>query len=161
MSRIESVTARLYRVPLSEVLVDANYAMDVDPAIVAAPASGEFDLVWFEEPIVPDSYAGYGTIAIATVMPLAACRLPWASICIRRQNSIKPSNTPDWHSSTRTLRTAAASQVGSMSREAKSTRVVLDRVSQGSIDRALLDDAVEVDCKMAGPQATADTSRGS
>ena len=53
------------------LMVDANYSMSVDQAIEAAKAFGPFDLVWFEEPTIPDDYAGYGRIAEATGMPLA------------------------------------------------------------------------------------------
>ncbi len=52
-------------------MVDANYSMTVDEAIVAASAFKPYDLVWFEEPTEPDNYAGYGRIADATGMPLA------------------------------------------------------------------------------------------
>ncbi len=52
-------------------MVDANYSLNVEQAIAAARAFSEFDLTWFEEPIVPDDYAGYATIAGATATPLA------------------------------------------------------------------------------------------
>ena len=52
-------------------MVDANYALDVDRAIAAAKAFKPFDLVWFEEPTIPDDYIGYGKIADTTGMPLA------------------------------------------------------------------------------------------
>ncbi|MGI9490581.1 MAG: mandelate racemase/muconate lactonizing enzyme family protein [Geminicoccaceae bacterium] len=52
-------------------MVDANYALDVEQAIAAARAFEPFDLVWFEEPTIPDDYVGYGKIADATGMPLA------------------------------------------------------------------------------------------
>ncbi len=52
-------------------MVDANYALSVDQAIAAAEAFKPFDLVWFEEPTIPDDYSGYGKIADATGMPLA------------------------------------------------------------------------------------------
>ncbi len=52
-------------------MVDANYSMDLDQAIEAARAFRPFDLLWFEEPIIPDDYRGYGRIAEATGMPLA------------------------------------------------------------------------------------------
>ncbi|MEM7059504.1 MAG: mandelate racemase/muconate lactonizing enzyme family protein [Pseudomonadota bacterium] len=52
-------------------MVDANYALDVDQAIAAAKAFTPYDLVWFEEPIIPDDYQGYARIAEATGMPLA------------------------------------------------------------------------------------------
>lgn len=51
--------------------VDANYSMSVDQAIEAAKAFEPFDLMWFEEPTIPDDYKGYGRIADATGMPLA------------------------------------------------------------------------------------------
>ena len=52
-------------------MVDANYALNVDQAIEAANAFKEFDLLWFEEPIIPDHYSGYGKIVEETGMPLA------------------------------------------------------------------------------------------
>ncbi len=52
-------------------MVDANYSMSVDQAIEAARAFKPFDLLWFEEPTIPDDYAGYGRIADETGMPLA------------------------------------------------------------------------------------------
>lgn len=52
-------------------MVDANYSMSVEQAIEAANAFKPFDLVWFEEPTIPDNYAGYAEIADATGMPLA------------------------------------------------------------------------------------------
>ena len=52
-------------------MVDANYSMDVDQAIEAANAFKPFDLLWFEEPIIPDDYHGYRKIAGQTGMPLA------------------------------------------------------------------------------------------
>jgi L-alanine-DL-glutamate epimerase-like enolase superfamily enzyme len=52
-------------------MVDANYSMSVDQAILAAQAFAAYDLLWFEEPTLPDDYAGYARIAAATGMPLA------------------------------------------------------------------------------------------
>jgi L-alanine-DL-glutamate epimerase-like enolase superfamily enzyme len=52
-------------------MVDANYSMTVDQAIEAAHAFKPYGLLWFEEPIIPDNYAGYAQIADATGMPLA------------------------------------------------------------------------------------------
>lgn len=52
-------------------MVDANYAMTEAQAIDAARAFEPHALLWFEEPIIPDNYAGYGRIAEATGMPLA------------------------------------------------------------------------------------------
>ncbi len=53
------------------LMVDANYAMSVDQAIVAAERMKPFNVLWFEEPIVPDDYQGYARIAAATGVPLA------------------------------------------------------------------------------------------
>ena len=52
-------------------MVDANYSMSVDQAIEAANAFAPYDLLWFEEPTIPDDYAGYARIVEATGMPLA------------------------------------------------------------------------------------------
>ena len=52
-------------------MVDSNYSMNVDQAIEAANAFKPFDLIWFEEPTIPDNYKGFGRIAEATGMPLA------------------------------------------------------------------------------------------
>ena len=52
-------------------MVDANYSMSVDQAILAARAFAPFDVLWFEEPTLPDDYRGYARIAEATGMPLA------------------------------------------------------------------------------------------
>jgi L-alanine-DL-glutamate epimerase-like enolase superfamily enzyme len=53
------------------LMVDANTAMTEEQAIAAARAFAPYDLLWFEEPIIPDTYAGYARIAEATGMPLA------------------------------------------------------------------------------------------
>ena len=53
------------------LMVDANYALSVDQAITAARAFEPYKLVWFEEPTIPDDYAGYARIAAATRVPLA------------------------------------------------------------------------------------------
>ena len=52
-------------------MVDANYGMSVAQAIEAAHAFKPYDLLWFEEPTIPDDYKGYGQIADETGMPLA------------------------------------------------------------------------------------------
>ncbi|PRY22077.1 L-alanine-DL-glutamate epimerase-like enolase superfamily enzyme [Aliiruegeria haliotis] len=52
-------------------MVDANYSMSVDQAIEAANAFKPFNLLWFEEPTIPDDYKGFGRIARETGMPLA------------------------------------------------------------------------------------------
>ncbi|MEO9528034.1 mandelate racemase/muconate lactonizing enzyme family protein [Roseibium sp.] len=57
--------------PYVAFMVDANYSMTTDQAIAAARAFEPFDLLWFEEPIIPDNYQGFAQIADATGMPLA------------------------------------------------------------------------------------------
>ncbi len=57
--------------PNATFMVDANYSMSVPQAIEAALAFKPFDLLWFEEPTIPDDYTGYATITEATGMPLA------------------------------------------------------------------------------------------
>ena len=52
-------------------MADANYSMSVSQAIEAARAFQPYNLLWFEEPTIPDDYKGYGEIARATGMPLA------------------------------------------------------------------------------------------
>lgn len=53
------------------LMVDANYAFSVEQAIDAARGFAPHDLVWFEEPTLPDDFAGFARIAQATGMPLA------------------------------------------------------------------------------------------
>jgi len=57
--------------PKVALMVDANYSMDVPAAIEAAEAFKPFNLLWFEEPIIPDDYAGYKVISEATGMAVA------------------------------------------------------------------------------------------
>lgn len=57
--------------PDIKFMVDANYSMSVDEAIKAARAFLEYDLLWFEEPIIPDHYSAYAKIADETGMSLA------------------------------------------------------------------------------------------
>ena len=51
-------------------MIDANCSMSVERSIEAAGAFEPCDIYWFEEPIVPDDYAGYARIAEATGLPL-------------------------------------------------------------------------------------------
>jgi len=69
VARVRAVRALIG--PDVALMVDANYALSVDHAIAAARAFQPFNLVWFEEPTIPDDYAGYKKIALATDMPLA------------------------------------------------------------------------------------------
>ncbi len=69
VSRVKSIREVIG--PDIAFMVDANYALTVEQAIAAAEAFKPFNLVWFEEPTIPDDYQGYGRIADATGMPLA------------------------------------------------------------------------------------------
>ncbi len=53
------------------LMVDANYSMQVEQAVVAAREFAAFNIIFFEEPIIPDDYAGYARIARETGVPLA------------------------------------------------------------------------------------------
>lgn len=57
--------------PRRAFMVDANYGFSVDEAIRAGLALKHLDLAWFEEPIIPDDYAGYARVGEATGVPLA------------------------------------------------------------------------------------------
>lgn len=52
-------------------MVDANYSLTEAQSIKAAEAFREFEILWFEEPTIPDDYDGYARIAEATGVPLA------------------------------------------------------------------------------------------
>ena len=68
-ARVAAVRAAIG--PDTAFMVDANYSLTVEEAIAAARAFAEHDIVWFEEPINPDDFEGYATIAEATGVPLA------------------------------------------------------------------------------------------
>jgi L-alanine-DL-glutamate epimerase-like enolase superfamily enzyme len=57
--------------PATTLMVDANYGLTVDAAIAAARAFAPYDITWFEEPVIPDDYAGYARIYRETGMPVA------------------------------------------------------------------------------------------
>lgn len=57
--------------PRRTLMVDANYSMSVDQAIDAARAFKAYDILWFEEPTIPDDFRGFARIAEETGMPLA------------------------------------------------------------------------------------------
>jgi len=54
------------------LMVDANMGWRVDRAIAAARAFRRYNLLWIEEPIIPDDPAGYARIAEQGGVPLAA-----------------------------------------------------------------------------------------
>ncbi|WP_373400018.1 mandelate racemase/muconate lactonizing enzyme family protein [Algoriphagus halophilus] len=69
LNRICSV--RKFTGPDVTFMVDANYSMDVEKAIKAIEGFREYDITWFEEPIIPDDYLGYAEIVDRTGFPLA------------------------------------------------------------------------------------------
>jgi len=69
LDRIKAV--REYIGPDVTFMVDANYSMTVDKAIKAIEGFKQYDITWFEEPIIPDNYKGFGDIVDATGFPLA------------------------------------------------------------------------------------------
>ena len=69
IERVAAIRAALG--PDRALMVDANYSMTVPEAIEAAKAFAAYDVLWFEEPTIPDDYVGFGEIADATGVPLA------------------------------------------------------------------------------------------
>ena len=69
VARLEAV--RYMVGPDVKLMVDGNYGYDLDRAIAAAKAFEQFDLLWLEEPLIPDDFAGYGKLAKMTRIPLA------------------------------------------------------------------------------------------
>ncbi|SDE42341.1 L-alanine-DL-glutamate epimerase [Pricia antarctica] len=69
IERIKAV--REYIGPDVTFMVDANYSMTVEKAIKAIERFRQYDITWFEEPIIPDNYKGFAEIAEATGFPLA------------------------------------------------------------------------------------------
>ncbi len=55
-----------------ELMADANEAWRVDQAANALTALAPFGLVWLEEPITPDDFAGYAHLRALGKIPLAA-----------------------------------------------------------------------------------------
>ncbi|SNR31038.1 L-alanine-DL-glutamate epimerase [Lutibacter agarilyticus] len=69
LDRIKAV--REYIGPDVTFMVDANYSMTVEKAIKAIEGFKQYNITWFEEPIIPDNYKGFGEIADKTGFPLA------------------------------------------------------------------------------------------
>ena len=67
--RIRAVRAQIG--PDAGFAIDANYAMTRDEAIALARAVQDQNLLWFEEPVIPDDYAGFAEIAKQGGIPTA------------------------------------------------------------------------------------------
>ena len=52
-------------------MVDANYSLSVEQAIISGNAFKQYDITWFEEPTIPDNYQGYAHISDNIDIPLA------------------------------------------------------------------------------------------
>ena len=69
LERIKAV--REFIGPEVTFMVDANYSMSIEKAIKAIEGFKQYDITWFEEPIIPDDYKGFAEIAEKTGFPLA------------------------------------------------------------------------------------------
>ncbi len=58
--------------PDVKLMVDANCAYRYYEAIQIAKRMEEYDVYWFEEPVMPDDYDGFAKLAAATTIPIAA-----------------------------------------------------------------------------------------
>ena len=52
-------------------MVDANYAMIPDQAIAMANAFKQYDILWCEEPVIPDDFEAFSRIRAATGLAVA------------------------------------------------------------------------------------------
>ena len=50
--------------------IDANHAYDVPTAIKLAWAVEEFNIAWFEEPVIPENFEGYKKVREASSIPI-------------------------------------------------------------------------------------------
>ncbi|MGA9252066.1 MAG: mandelate racemase/muconate lactonizing enzyme family protein [Roseobacter sp.] len=69
IARIKAVRQQIG--PDAAFMIDANYSLSVDQAIELAVAVKDQNILWFEEPIIPDHYQGYAQIRKATGMAVA------------------------------------------------------------------------------------------
>ena len=69
LERIKAV--REFIGPDVTFMVDANYSMSIEKAIKAIEGFKQYDITWFEEPIIPDDYKGFAEIVEKTGFPLA------------------------------------------------------------------------------------------
>ncbi len=57
--------------PDAAFMIDANYSMSREQAISLAQAVKDQNLLWFEEPIIPDDYPGYAVVGRDGGVPVA------------------------------------------------------------------------------------------
>ena len=84
LDRIKAV--REFVGPDVTFMVDANYSMSIEKALKAIEGFKQYDITWFEEPIIPDNYKGYGEIVDKTgflwlwektCIPFMSLNMPW------------------------------------------------------------------------------------
>ena len=69
IERIRAVRAQIG--PEAGFAIDANYSLTRDAAISLSQAVKDQDLLWFEEPIIPDDYPGYKVVGEASGVPVS------------------------------------------------------------------------------------------
>lgn len=68
IARIRAVRAQIG--PDAAFMIDANYSLTRAQTIELALAVKDQNILWFEEPIIPDDYAGYAEVANASGMAI-------------------------------------------------------------------------------------------
>jgi L-rhamnonate dehydratase len=58
--------------PDLDLMIDAGLVYDAKTAIQRARAFEQYDLFWFEEPLLPDDYEGYAKLSAASTLRIAA-----------------------------------------------------------------------------------------
>ena len=69
ISRVQAVRHAIG--PETVFMVDANYSYSVKQAINAAKRLEDYNIYWFEEPIIPDDFMGYADVSKSINIPLA------------------------------------------------------------------------------------------
>ena len=69
ISRVQAVRHAIG--PEAVFMVDANYSYSVKQAINAAKRFEDYNIHWFEEPIIPDDFMGYADVSKSINIPLA------------------------------------------------------------------------------------------
>ena len=69
ISRVQAVRHAIG--PETVFMVDANYSYSVKQAINAAKRFEDYNIHWFEEPIIPDDFMGYADVSKSINIPLA------------------------------------------------------------------------------------------
>ncbi len=69
ISRVQAVRHAIG--PETVFMVDANYSYSVKQAINAAKRFEDYNIHWFEEPIIPDDFKGYAEVSKSINIPVA------------------------------------------------------------------------------------------